>query len=63
MSLSWMSKILQFVSLRPSPEPLNEGKHFTKCATPMIYAGELKLLPELARDSTSAGCPASSKAK
>lgn len=47
MSESWMKKVWSLALRRKSVDSMNGRKPFTRCGTPMVYAGELKLRPEL----------------
>lgn len=54
MSESWMRKMWSLVLRRKSVEAMNGRRPFTRCATLMVYAGELKLIPELIPESKPA---------
>lgn len=47
MSERWMKKVRSLVLRRKSVEVMSGRKPFTKCGTPMVFAVELKLVPEL----------------
>jgi hypothetical protein len=42
------------LALRRKSVDANGGKPFTRCGTLMVYAGELKLIPELIPESKPA---------
>lgn len=54
MSESWMKKIWSLSLRRKSVDSMNGRKPFTRCGTSMVYAGELKLMPELISESSPA---------
>ncbi|WP_321863480.1 hypothetical protein [Pseudomonas paraveronii] len=51
MSESWLKKMWSLALGRKSVGAMNGGKPFTRCGTLMVYAGELKLIPELIPES------------
>lgn len=53
MSESWLKKMCS-LALRRKSVDANGGKPFTRCGTLMVYAGELKLIPELIPESKPA---------
>jgi len=55
MSESWLKKMWSLALRRKSVDAMKGGKPFTRCGTLMVYAGELKLLPELIPESKPAG--------
>lgn len=55
MSESWLKKMWSLALRRKSADAMNGGKPFTRCGTLMVYAGELKLMPELIAESKPAG--------
>ena len=55
MSESLMKKMWSLILRRKPVEAMNGGKPFTRCGTLMVYAGELKLIPELIPESKSIG--------
>lgn len=54
MSERWLKKMCS-LALRRKSVDANGGKPFTRCGTLMVYAGELKLIPELIPESKSIG--------
>ncbi len=54
MSESWLKKMRSLALGRKSVDAMNGGKPFTGCGTLMVYAGELKLIPELIPESKPA---------
>jgi hypothetical protein len=54
MSESWLKKMWSLALGRKSVDAMNGGKPFTRCGTLMVYAGELKLIPELIPESKPA---------
>jgi hypothetical protein len=54
MSESWLKKMWSLALRRKSVDAMNAGKPFTRCGTLMVYAGELKLIPELIPESKTA---------
>lgn len=57
MSERWLKKMWSLALRRKSVGAVNSGKPFTRCGTLMVYAGELKLIPELIPESKSARRP------
>ena len=53
MSESWLKKMCS-LALRWKSVDANDSKPFTRCGTLMVYAGELKLIPELIPESKPA---------
>ncbi|ASV36020.1 hypothetical protein CI807_07445 [Pseudomonas sp. NS1(2017)] len=51
MSETWLKKMCSLALRRKSVGAMNGGKPFTRCGTLMVYAGELKLIPELIPES------------
>ena len=54
MSESWMKKMWSLVFRRKPVEEMSGGRPFTRCGTSMVYAGTLKLIPELIPESKPA---------
>ncbi len=54
MSESWLRKMWSLALRRKSVGAMNGGKPLTRCGTLMVYAGELKLIPELIPESKPA---------
>ncbi len=54
MSESWLKKMWSLALRRKSVDAMNGGKPVTRCGTLMVYAGELKLIPELIPESKPA---------
>ncbi|WP_321849872.1 hypothetical protein [Pseudomonas paraveronii] len=51
MSETWLKKMWSLALRRKSVGAMNGGKPFTRCGTLMVYAGELKPIPELILES------------
>jgi hypothetical protein len=54
MSESMLKKMWSLALRRKSVDAMNGGKPCTRCGTLMVYAGELKLVPELIPESKPA---------
>ncbi|MCF7533936.1 hypothetical protein [Pseudomonas petrae] len=54
MSESWLKKMWSLALQGKPVDAMNGGKPFTRCGTLMVYAGELKLIPELIPESKPA---------
>lgn len=54
MSESWVKKMWSLALRRKSVASMNGRRPFTRCGTPMVYAGELKLMPETTPESKPA---------